>query len=136
MALELTIYKETHPAESYTIADGTSVEKGTLMKFTDPNTVAASDGDGDVIAGVLKVEKVANSGITKAAIWTRGVFKATAGGAITVGDALVTNASTGAANELITAPVNAENIVGRAQETAADTDTFLFELNPFTVNLA
>ena len=95
MALELTIVKETHPAESFTIADGASVEKGTLMKMTDPNTVAASDGDADIIAGVLKIEKVANSGITQAAVWTRGDFKATAGGSITVGDALITNASTG-----------------------------------------
>lgn len=136
MALELTIFKETHPAESFTIADGASVAKGTLMKLTDPNTVAASDGDADIIAGVLKVEKVANSGITQAAVWTRGEFKATAGGSITVGDALITNASTGAANELITAGVNAENIVGRSRETASDTHTFIFELNPTTINVA
>ncbi len=136
MALELTIFKETHPAESFTIADGTSVEKGTLMKLTDPNTVAPSDGDGDIIAGVLKVEKVANSGITSAAVWTRGVFKATAGGVIAVGAALVTNAASGAANELVTAGLNAENIVGRSLETTADTDTFLFELNPQTINVA
>jgi len=136
MALELTIFKETHPAESFTIADGTSVEKGTLMKLTDPNTVAPSDGDEDIIAGVLKVEKVANSGITQAAVWTRGVFKATAGGSITVGDALITNASTGDANEVITAGVNAEDILGRALETATDTQTLLIELNPMTINVA
>jgi hypothetical protein len=136
MALELTIDKETQIAESFTVADGASIEKGTLMKLSDPNTVAASDGDADIIAGVLKVEKVASSGITQAAVWTRGVFKATAGGSITVGDALITNASTGAANELVTAGVNAENIVGRALETASDTHTFLFELNPQTINVA
>lgn len=136
MALELTLHHETHLPIPFTCADGTGIEKGTLLKLTDPNTVAASDGDSDVVAGVAAEEKIANDGKTKIAVYTRGIFNATAGGAITVGDALTTNASSGAANELVTAAINDENIVGRSHETAADTNTFLMELNPFTVNLA
>jgi hypothetical protein len=60
----------------------------------------------------------------------------TAGGSITVGDALITNASSGAANEVITAGVNAENILGIALETATDTQTLLVMLGPRTINVA
>lgn len=137
MALELTIVKETHPAESFIIADGNSVEKGSLMKFTDPFTVAISDGDTDIIAGVLKIEKVANSGIVQAAVWTKGTFKGFAGAAgVTVGAALISDVATGAPNEIVNADVNSENMLGRSLETATDTQSFLLELNPFTVNLA
>ena len=40
------------------------------------------------------------------------------------------------ANKVEAAAVNAENIVGVALETAADTETFLMELKPFGINLA
>jgi hypothetical protein len=87
--------------------------------------------------GIAAEEKVANDGKTKLAVYKRGIFRGFAGaGGVVVGVGLITDTSTGAANELAAADVNSENIVGRALETAADTESFLFELNPFTVNLA
>ena len=136
MANEHVLDLETDIAVPMTIADGTGVEKGSMMKMTDPDTVVLSDGDADIVGGVLKVEKVANSGITRAAVYRGGVFKATASGSITVGDQLITASSSGGANILATAAVNSENLVGTSKETVADGETFLYELNPRSINVA
>lgn len=135
MANECTLIFETERPIPFTCADGTGIEKGAILELSDPMTVALAAGDAQIIAGIAAEEKIANDGKTKIGVYRRGIFKGLAGSAITVGDA-ITNDSTGATNEIVTAAINDENIMGRALETAADTDTFLFELNPFTVNLA
>ena len=137
MTLEATLYHETDLPIPMTVADGAGIEKGSILALSDPNTAAVTTGDTDVCAGIAAEEKVESDGKTKLAVYKRGIFRGFAGaGGVTAGDALITDTATGAANELATADVNSENIVGRALETAADTESFLFELNPFTVNLA
>lgn len=137
MARECTLMIETMPPIPFTCADGTGIEKGTVLKLTDPMTVAAADGDTDIVAGIAAEEKIADDGKTTIAVYTRGIFKGYAGAAgVGVGHAIITDVSTGDTNELVSADVNSENIVGRSLETATDTQTFLFELHPFTVNLA
>jgi hypothetical protein len=135
MANETTLIFEIALPIPYTCADNTGIEKGAILKLSDPMTASLASGAGSIVAGIAAEEKIANDGKTKIAVYTKGIFKGLAGGAITVGDALISD-TTGATNEILTAGVNAENILGRALETAADTDTFLFELNPFTANLA
>lgn len=136
MALEATLVLETHQPVPFTVADGAGIEKGTVLKLTDPNTAVASDGDNDVIAGIAAEEKIANDGKVRLAVYRGGHFKMTAGGAITVGAPVNTNASTGAANEVVAAGINDENVLGIALETASDTDTLLVELRPTTMQLA
>jgi len=136
MALEATLVFETELPLPFTVNNATNVLKGTVMKMADLMTAAPSDGDADIVAGILHGEKTASDGKTKAAVYRGGIFKMTAGGSITVGDALITNASSGAANEVITAGVNAENILGIALETATDTQTLLVMLGPRTINVA
>ena len=137
MALEATLMIETELPIPFTVADGTGIEKGAILKMTDPMTAATADGDTDIVAGIAAEEKIANDGKTSLAVYRRGIFKCAIGaGGCTVGDALITDANTGAANELATADVNSENIFGVALETAVDTDTALVELNPRTNNLA
>lgn len=137
MALECTLVYETELPIAFTCADGTGIEKGSIVKLADPNTVSITAGDTDPVAGIVAVEKVASNGKTKVSVYRRGIFKGYAGAAgVTAGNAIITDTGTGAANELVNADVNSENIVGRALETATDGQTFLFELNPFTVNLA
>ena len=137
MALETTIIHETEIAVPMTVADGVGIEKGAILKLADPNTASLTDGDTDICAGIAKKEKIASNGKTKLSVYKRGIFKGFAGLAgVTAGAAIITDSATGAANELVDADVNSENIVGRALETATDGQSFLFELNPFTVNLA
>ena len=137
MANELTLVFETEPPVPFTCADGATIEKGTLVKIADPYTVAITAADHDAVIGVTSEEKIANDGKVKVGVYMAGVFKATAGtGGVTAGAAIDSDASTSAPNKLADAAVNGENIVGRALETAAAGETFLFQLNPFMANLA
>jgi hypothetical protein len=137
MALETTIVFETSVPVPLTCADGTAIAKGALLTISDPFTVATTTGDTDPIIGIAAESKVAGDGVTKIPVYMTGIFKGYAGAAgVTVGQAIISDTGTGAANELVNADVDSEHIVGRALETATDGQTFLFQLNPFSVNLA
>jgi len=62
MALETVLIHELELPVPFTCADGAGIEKGTLLKLTDPMTVALSDGAADIIAGISAEEKIANDG--------------------------------------------------------------------------
>ena len=136
MASECTLLVETHPPIPFTVADGTGIEKGAILKLTDPNTAALADGDDDVIAGIAAEEKIASDGKTILAVYRRGIFKGLAGGAITIGCALGTYASTGATNELHALGAAGDNKLGNSMEAADDTHTFRFELDPSSRDMA
>lgn len=135
MALECTLVVETELPVSFTCADGAGIEKGTVLKITDPMTASAADGDGDVIAGIAAEEKIASDGKTTIAVYRRGIFKGFAGAdGVTVGLSIQTDVGTGAANELVDTDAGTNAIVGIALETATDTQSFLFELRPGYMN--
>ena len=137
MALECVLLTELEPAVSFTVADGVGIEKGALLLLTDPMTVATTTGDTDEIIGIAAEEKIASDGKTSIAVYLRGIFKGFAGAAgTTAGLAIISDTATGAANELVVADVNSEAIVGIALETATDTQSFKFLLQPINVNLA
>jgi len=131
MANEAVLIHETGLPLPFTVADGTGIEKGAILKMTDPMTAVLADGDGDIIAGIAAEEKIANDGRTKIGVYREGVFRVLAGAAgITVGLAIDTHASTGAANEVAAAAAGAGHKLGISLETASDTHTFLMELKP------
>lgn len=103
---------------SFTVADGNTIEKGTLLELSDPRTAAANDGSGDVFAGIAAAEKVANDGSTNLAAYTYGIFDLKdSGSGITVGQLV----STGGANTIKTATeaeIAAGKAIGKALETA------------------
>lgn len=106
----------------FTVADGATIEKGTLLKLTDPRTASATAADNDPFAGVAAAEKVANDGATTLAAYTCGIFDLTstaaaitAGAVVNIGGANLV--STSAAADLITG-----SVVGRALETCATTE--------------
>ena len=134
MANEAIIRVAPTRAIDMTCADGTGIEKGAVLKLTDPLTASASDGVADVVAGICAREKIANDSRTRVAVYRDGIFDMVASGGISVGAAVVT--SSGGPNLVETAAVNAENILGVALETATAGETFQVELKPFGVNLA
>jgi hypothetical protein len=137
MALEATLVIETQLPISVTVADGTNIPKGSILELNDNFTATITNGDTDPVIGIAAEEKIANDGKTQLAVYTRGIFRGFAGAAgVTFGMAIITDTGTGAANELVVADVNSEQIVGRALETATDTQSFLFELNPMGLQLA
>ena len=52
-----------------TCANGTGIEKGTILKMSDPFTVAAVSGTNDTIGGIAAEEKIASDGKTKIAVY-------------------------------------------------------------------
>jgi hypothetical protein len=105
-----------------TVANGTGIAIGTLMKITDPNTAEATSADNDSFAGIAWEEKTANDGITEITLAVNGVWDiTTTNAAITVG-AFV---SIGGANLVSTMaevdfPTGA--FVGKADETCSGTE--------------
>ena len=137
MALECVLVVEYMPPVSFTVSNAAAIPKGSVLKLSDPMTVAITTGDTDPVAGIAAEEKIANDGKTTIAVYTRGRFKGFAGAAgVTAGMSIITDTATGAANELVVADVNSEAIVGMALETATDTESFMFELMPMGLQLA
>lgn len=132
MASEATLIYELEPPIPFTVADGTGIEKGALLKLTDPMTAILTSASDDVVAGIAAEEKIADDGKTKLGVYRRGIFKVEANGNITAGDMVKSDASN-AVNTVITVAAAAnttENIVGIALEDAGDGETFLLELGP------
>ena len=102
-----------------TVADGVTIEKGTILQLTDPRTGSASSADGEVSIGIAAQEKEANDGATTLAVYTNGIFDLLDSGAgITVGTPVtiggVNTIKAAAAGEAETG-----DILGYALETAS-----------------
>ncbi|KKL80916.1 hypothetical protein LCGC14_2000000 [marine sediment metagenome] len=54
--------------------DNLAMEKGTIVVLSGPRGVKASLADGDVFAGILHREKIANDGRTQCAVFVDGIF--------------------------------------------------------------
>ena len=133
MANECTLYIETELPIPMTCADNTGIEKGALLKISDPYTVALAAGDADYIGGIAATEKIANDGKTTISVYRHGIFKGVAGAAgVTAGKALMSYNGTGPDNSIVDATNAgvASKTLGISFETATDGQTFLFELNP------
>lgn len=129
MADEATLMWETELPIPMTCADGTGIEKGTLLKISDPFTVAAHSSDEDYVGGIAAEEKIASDGKTKIAVYRGGIFKVTASGAITAGQTVALSATANKVKVSDSTCVSSKTF-GIALETAADGDTFLVELRP------
>lgn len=103
----------------YTVADGTTISKGILLKFADPRTASAAVAKGDLFAGISAMDKEADDGATAITVWTNGIFEMQASLACVVGDFL-TIAANGYVVPLIHAGSAASKayIVGYALEEA------------------
>lgn len=129
MANEATLVMETMLPIMFTCSDSTGIEKGTLLKLSDPMTVAATSADNDIFAGVAANEKIANDGNTKIAVYRQGVFKMTdSGSGITVGtDVVVKGANT--IGTYTTLDDEKGYKVGQALETCTASETLLVWVN-------
>ena len=97
----------------YTVADGTGIEKGTIMELTiaSDRTVTAMANAASALVGVAAAEKVANDGSTTLAVYTDGIFDClTDAGSDNAG---VVMANDGTANTLGTA--DAADLLASAQ---------------------
>ena len=115
--------------QDYTVADGTGIEKGTLLKVSDPRTAAASDGEADPCAGVAAREKIASDGRTQLAVYKKGYFQANASGAIIMGAPLISAGEVNQVKAATTADHSGAQIIGYSEETAADGEDVIIRLD-------
>lgn len=124
MANEAVLKVRMSDPVNFTCADGTGIEKGTLLKLTDPRTVAATSADGDICIGVAAAEKIANDGRTQIPVFVDGIFDMTtvaSPSAIAAGHPVkVAGANLIQLGDVTTAADFGE-IMGRALETVAAT---------------
>lgn len=123
-------YRQEEPID-FIVADGTGIEKGALLKLTDPLTAIISSTAGEVIAGIAAAEKIANDGRTRLAVYRKGIFHANASGAAAVGAPIM---SAGNANNEFklavgTGSVSGAAVIGHTLETFSDDETGLVQLD-------
>jgi hypothetical protein len=123
MANEVIIVENSGKAKGFTVADGITIPKNTIMELIDPRTASANDGVGDVIAGISAMEKVANDGSTEISVWTDCIIDAVvaSGASVAVGEYV----STSGANVIKTATeaeIAAGKALGKALETGSDSE--------------
>lgn len=134
MANEAVLIKQVTVPISVTIADGTAIPKGSLLKLADPATFSLSSAVNDIVGGIAGVEKIASDGTTQLGVF-RGPgdwFKVTASGAVTVGDPLgLVGDSVGnwVRSVRVISYLSGAQVIGTALETASDQETFKMELN-------
>ncbi|MFA5037487.1 MAG: capsid cement protein [Candidatus Izemoplasmatales bacterium] len=133
MTNEATLVFETAVPIPFTVSDSTGIEKGALLKMSDPMTVALSDGEGDVVGGIAKDEKIASDGKLKLGVYRAGIFRVLASGNITAGDPVGIDGD-GSLNYTYSlngaGGVSGHKQLGTALETASDEETYLMELSP------
>jgi len=112
----------------YTVADGTGIEKGTLLKLTDARTAIAHSGAGDKIAGIAAREKVADDGRTQLSVYRKGDFDMVASGAIVVGDPVIAAAEANMV-KASDGSVSGSAVLGYALETASCGETIQVRLD-------
>lgn len=122
MANEAVLKVNIEQPIDFTVADGTAITRGTLCKLTDPRTASASNGTGDMIAGIAARDKIASDGRTQLAMYRRGIFDMKCSGAVTLGKAVMS--ALGAGNEvmLATTATSGAAIIGHALETGSDAE--------------
>jgi len=111
----------------YTVADGTGIEKGTLMELEDPRTMKKVSGAGVVIAGIAAAEKVANDGSTTLAVYTNGLFelKCGASGTATLGSMVRSAGSDNTITVATTLDNETGKVIGKALETGSNSEVIL-----------
>lgn len=131
MANEAVLIFETEVPIPFTCSDSVLIEKGTILKLSDPMTAAASTGTDDIVAGIAAAEKIASDGNTKIPVYRKGIFRVKASGSITVGDPLGTSldSTNQVYNNSAGANLSGSKCLGTALETATDGETFYMELD-------
>jgi hypothetical protein len=139
MTNEAILVMEKSLPENFTVADGIGIEQGAILKLSDNNTVALSDGDEDYVGGVLQTEKIASDGTTSGSVYNDGLFRVYVSGSVTAGQALATSSSTDGDNILVAATATAVGAKtwGIAREDHTGTASqILAELKPGCNNTA
>jgi len=141
MTVNLASIEDQDPGnvrKTYTVADGTQISFGVLLKLTDPGTVALADaGEASlavVVAGVAAMEKEANDGSTKISVFKKARVRSFASQAIAVGD-MVTFMADGhigtvrGVNGVLLGAASLAVVAGIAEQTKATGEETIFRMD-------
>ena len=129
MANEAILLVETGLPIPFTVADGTGIEKGAILKSTDLMTAAAGAAAEDAVAGIAATEKIASDGVVTLGVYREGIFRVTLSGSATVGDALGIEGTSGTNYVIETHNISGARVVGYAMETGTTGQTIKMDLN-------
>lgn len=120
---------------AFTVADGTAITKGTILKMTDPRTASIGTNGPVAVAGIAARDKVANDGRTQLGVWTTGIFDVYLSGSCAIGDPLMISAlATTYPNYVEAAGITASGAftIGYAMETGTNGEVIQMRLQPGT----
>jgi len=132
MTNEAVLLYELEPPLPFTVADGTGIEKGAVLKMSSPRTAALATATTDMIAGVAATEKIANDGVTSLGVYRRGWFKMAVSGAATIGQALTIQDAAAPNYNWVTSGSmisSGSTILGYALESTTTSGTIAVDLN-------
>ena len=121
--------------QDYTCADGTGIEKGTLVYYSGDKTVAITTGAKPIIAGITAREKVADDGRTQISVYKKGYFDMYASGAIGLGQPLGGSETPNmvcAADTIGASAYSGSQVIGYADQAATggtNTEQIMVRLN-------
>ena len=129
MANEAVLVRQLELPVTFTCADATGIEKGTLLKLTDPATVALSAASTDSIIGIAAEEKIANDGKVQIGVYLRGIFRMLSDGTVAAGAGVIPDGTN--PNEFITAAAasDASTVFGISLESVTNGQTGLVYVN-------
>jgi hypothetical protein len=106
----------------YTVADGVTIAKGTVMELEDPRTMKKVSGAGVVIAGIAAAEKLTDDGSTTLAVYTNCIVDLTcaAGGTATLGSQVRSAGSDNTITVSTTLDNETGKSIGRSLETGSN----------------
>ena len=134
MAHEAILMFETELPIPFTVANTTGIEKGAVLKLTDPMTAIITSGDEDQIAGIAAEEKIASDGKTTLAVYRRGIFKAYVSAQVTIGQALAIGATSNEFKPADASCVNCKCVAIALEACSADNDVIKISFNADGVN--
>ena len=116
---------------TFTVAAGTAIAKGAIMKMTDPRTAIINSGAGDVLCGLAAFEKTATDGKTTMSIITNCIAKFTvvAGGTTTLGSSVRVSATANQIDAITSLDHETGKSLGKALETGGASETVLVRVH-------
>ncbi len=127
MANEAVLMLETELPISFKVADGAAIPKGSFLKLTESMTAIIHSGQNDKCAGIAAEEKIINDGKVTLPVYVGGYFKVVAGAAVSIGAALMLDATVNLV-ETATTGTGASGIGYALEAPSGVNQTFLMRL--------
>ena len=115
---------------NFDCASGVAIAKGTLLTLMDEKRVGATSAAGQMVAGVAAMDKSGSDNTTTISVYIKGVFEATASGALVLGQGWETAAQGNTVRALTQFTASGAAIGGISWATASAGEVVNLLLDP------